>query len=91
MKLRIYRLDHLEEDTEIIGENFTLHYTKYARRPLMEDLPMEYRLVLFMQGYILCISIMNWALAVCNSYSYPPLRLIFIQAYEDAAGGVNSF
>ena len=52
MKLRIYRLDHLEEDTEIIGENFTLHYTKYARRPLMEDLPMEYRLVLFMQGYI---------------------------------------
>ena len=38
------RLLELEEDTEIIGENFGLHYTKYAKRPLMNDLPMDYRL-----------------------------------------------
>ena len=40
----LQRLLELEEDTEIIGENFGLHYTKYAKRPLMNDLPMDYRL-----------------------------------------------
>ena len=39
----ISRLEKLEEDAEIIGENFSLHYTKYAKRPLMNDLPMDYR------------------------------------------------
>ena len=38
-----HRLVELEEDTEVIGENFGLHYTKYAKRPLMNDLPMDYR------------------------------------------------
>jgi len=40
----LQRLLELEEDTEIIGENFGLHYTKYAKRPLMNDLPMDYRI-----------------------------------------------
>ena len=39
----ISKLVKLEEDTEIIAENFGLHYTKYAKRPLMNDLPMDYR------------------------------------------------
>ena len=32
----------LEEDTEIIGENFTMHFTKYAKRPIINELPRNY-------------------------------------------------
>ena len=32
----------LEEDTEIIGENFTMHFTKYAKRPIINELPRSY-------------------------------------------------
>ena len=32
----------LEEDTEIIGENFTMHFTKYAKRPIINELPRTY-------------------------------------------------
>ena len=36
-------LAKLEEDTDVIGENFAHHFSKYAKRPIMKDLPLEYR------------------------------------------------
>merc|ERR1719192_676533 len=38
----VKRLQGLEEDTEIIGENFTMHFTKYAKRPIINELPRNY-------------------------------------------------
>merc|ERR1719509_362778 len=38
----VKRLQGLEEDTEIIGENFALHFTKYAKRPVINELPRTY-------------------------------------------------
>ena len=32
----------LEEDTEIIGENFTMHFTKYAKRSIINELSRNY-------------------------------------------------
>ena len=37
-----FLLQGLEEDTEIIGENFTMHFTKYAKRPIINELPRSY-------------------------------------------------
>ena len=45
MKSRLglsFLLQGLEEDTEIIGENFTMHFTKYAKRPIINELPRNY-------------------------------------------------
>jgi hypothetical protein len=39
----IRKLQNIEEDTEIIGENFSLHFSKYAKRPTINELPREYR------------------------------------------------
>merc|ERR1719285_958591 len=39
----VLRLAKLEEDTDSIGENFAHHFTKYAKRPILNDLPVEYR------------------------------------------------
>ena len=39
----IRKLQNIEDDTEIIGENFSLHFSKYAKRPTINELPREYR------------------------------------------------
>jgi len=41
----IKKLQNIEDDTEIIGENFSLHFSKYAKRPTINELPREYRKV----------------------------------------------
>ena len=37
------KLQNLEADSEIIGENFPNHFTKYARRPTINELPRHLR------------------------------------------------
>ena len=37
------KLQHLEADSEIIGENFPNHFSKYAKRPTINELPRNYK------------------------------------------------
>ena len=39
----VARLKALEDDTDSIGENFAHHFSKYAKRPILKDLPIDYR------------------------------------------------
>ena len=39
----VSKLKFLEEDTEIIGENFANHFSKYAKRATIQELPRDYR------------------------------------------------
>ena len=37
----VFKLKFLEEDTEIIGENFANNFSKYAKRPMIQELPRD--------------------------------------------------
>ena len=37
----VFKLRFLEEDTEIIGENFANHFSKYAKRATIQELPRD--------------------------------------------------
>ena len=37
------KLQHLEADSDIIGENFSNHFSKYAKRATINELPRDYR------------------------------------------------
>ena len=39
----VAKLKYVEEDTEIIGENFSNHYTSYAKRHTINELPRDYK------------------------------------------------